>query len=477
MTEEQLKFKDANAYLGEKPVGKLLLKFSIPCVLAMLVSALYNIVDQIFIGQGVGYLGNAATNVVYPFTVVALALALIIGDGCAALLSLSLGRGDHETAHKSIGNGLFLTILIAVLLTAIGFIWEDEILTLFGVTEACYDYAEQYMTVILIGIPFYMFTSSMNGAIRADGSPRYSMIATTIGAVINLVLDPIAIFALNMGVQGAAIATIIGQFVTCIITAFYFRKTKSFKFHKSSFRLNGSIVKTISQLGISSFIIQIAIVIVMAVANNLIVTYGPESVYGADIPLSVIGIVMKVFAIVIAFAVGIAVGGQPIAGYNYGAKKYKRVFETYRCIIIANVVVGGIALLLFECCPQIIVSIFGSESDIYNEYAYMCFRIYLGGILLCCIQKASSIFLQSIGKPVKSTILSLARDVIFFVPGLLILAPISGVTGMLWAAPISDVLSLITTIVLISIEFRTIKRKEEELSEFINEEPLTDNLF
>lgn len=450
--------KDANSFLKTEPIGKLLLKFSVPCVMSMLVSALYNIVDQIFIGQGVGYLGNAATTVVYPFTVIALAIALLIGDGCASLFSLSLGKGDKEAAHRSVGNCIGLLVMISLLLTLLGFLFEEQILGLFGVTEACHDYARQYMDIILMGIPFYMITSGLNGAIRADGSPAYAMIATVLGAVINLILDPIAIFGLGMGVRGAAIATIIGQIVTCLMSALYFRKTKAFRLNKSSFIPNGGIIRKICALGVSSFIIQLAIVIVMAVANNLIAVYGPSSEYGADIPLSVIGIVMKVFAIVIAFAVGIAVGGQPIVGYNYGAKDYGRVFKTYKLIVIANVVIGGISMLLFEFCPQAITAIFGSESELYNQYAYLCFRVFLGGILLTCVQKASSIFLQSIGKPVKSTILSLSRDVLFFVPGLLILAPMGGVSTMLWAAPLADVLAFILTVILISAEYKSVKK-------------------
>ena len=458
METQAIEEKSTNEYLANMPVKKMLKKFSIPCVLSMLVSALYNIVDQIFIGQGVGYLGNAATNVVYPFTVIALAIALMIGDGCAAYFSLSMGRGDEKAATKSIGNGIVLTLIASVIITVIGFAFEDWFLRLFGVTDNCYQYAWDYMTVILMGMPFYMFTSAMNGAIRADGSPKYSMIAMALGAIINLILDPVAIFILDWGVTGAAIATIIGQIATAIVTALYFRKTKTFKLNRESFKLNLKICKKINEIGISSFIIQIAIVIVMAVANNMIVKYGPSSIYGAEIPLSVVGIVMKVFAIVISFSVGIAVGGQPIIGYNYGAKNYKRVFDTFKLIIIANAIGGIIAMLIFELFPQVIIDLFGSESELYNEYARLCFRIFLSGIILCCIQKASSIFLQSIGKSVKSTILSLSRDVIFFVPALLILAPNVGVTGMLWSALIADVLSFILTIVLIATEYKGIKR-------------------
>lgn len=461
MTETK---QNANVYLATESIGKLLVKFSIPCVLSMLVSALYNIVDQIFIGQSVGYLGNAATNIVYPFTVIALALALFIGDGSAALLSLSLGSKDEKTSHKCIGNGILMTVVIGIFLTLVGFLFTDSILKLFGVTQTSYEYAWDYMRIILLGIPFYVFTSGMNAAIRADGAPSYSMFATVLGAVINLILDPVAIFILHMGVKGAAIATIIGQIASCIMTILYFKNPKSFRFHKESFYIDRKIMKKVCQLGISSFITQIAIVIIISVANNMIVIYGAFSKYGADIPLSVIGIVMKVFGIVIAFSVGIAVGGQPIIGYNYGAGNYERVFSTYRLIIFANIVVGAVAIILFELCPQAIVHLFGNESDLYNEYANMCFRIFLSGILLCCIQKATSIFLQSIGKPVKATVLSLSRDVVFLVPGVLILSHYFGVTGMLWSAPIADGISFFLTVLFILLEYKTIHYVGEKVN-------------
>lgn len=454
--------RNPNSYLAAEPIWKLLFKFSVPCVMSMLVSALYNIVDQIFIGQSVGYLGNAATNVVYPFTVMALALALLIGDGSAALLSLSLGGGDHKTSHKCIGNGIVLSVIVGIILMVVGLVFTEPLLRLFGVTEASYGYAWEYMRIILLGIPFYIFSSGMNGAIRADGAPAYSMIATVIGAVLNLILDPIAIFVFDMGVQGAAIATVVGQVVSCIMTVLYFRRPKTFQFQKGSFRISGRTSKRICQLGISSFINQIAIVLLIGVVNNMVVIYGPQSPYGADIPLSAVGIVMKVFGIVIAFSIGISVGGQPIIGYNYGAKNYKRVFETYKLVIIANVAVGAISMLLFQLCPQVIVGIFGNESALYNEYAILCFRIYLSGILLCCVQKASSIFLQSIGKPIQSTLLSLSREVILQLPGVILLASIYGVTGMLWSAPIADVIATALTILLISMEYKALHRKEEK---------------
>ena len=440
--------------LGEEKIGKLLLKYSVPCILSLLVSALYNIVDQIFIGQGVGYLGNAATNVVYPVTVIALGFSLLIGDGCAAKYSLSLGEGDHETGKHAIGNSIAAITVIGVIISIVGFIHTDQILRFFGATDNCIGLAGDYMRVILLGIPFYMFTSGMNAVIRADGSPAYSMISMVIGCVINLILDPVSIFILHMGVTGAAAATVIGQAVSCIFTIVYFFHPKSFRLDKSSWIPDLKLLGKVALFGISSFITQISIVVVCAVTNNIMVRYGTASEFGADIPLSVIGIVMKVFSIIVSIVVGIAVGGQPIAGYNYGAGKYERVMKTYKLVATASAIVGAVAMFLFEVFPKEIISIFGSEGETYTRFAVLCFRIYLGGILLGSIQKSSCIFLQSIGKPIKATLLSLSRDIFFLIPAVIILPIHYGIVGALWSAPLADILSMILTVILISIEYK-----------------------
>lgn len=446
--------------LGSEKISKLLLKFSIPCILSLLVSALYNIVDQIFIGQGVGYLGNAATNVVYPLTVIALSLALLVGDGCASTLSLSLGKGDTKTAHKSVGNTIVLTIAMGIILMALGFIFQEQLLKMFGVTENSYSYAKDYMNFILLGFPFYMFSSSLNAAIRADGSPKYSMIATVIGAIINIILDPIAIYVFHAGVVGAAIATIIGQIVSALITAYYFKNAKSFKLIRESFKVDFKLAARMCSLGISSFITQISIVVVIGFMNNTLVQFGALSKYGADIPLSVMGIVMKVFGIVVSIIVGIAVGGQPIIGYNYGAKNYKRVRETYTYVIKAALVVGVISMLLFEFFPQYIIALFGNESALYNEFATLCFRIFLGGIVLSSVIKASAIFLQAMGKPIQSLTIAICRDIIFVVPFIIILPRLKDVTTTLWAGPIADVLAFILTVWLVSKELKVLHSQE-----------------
>lgn len=455
-----------NFYLTTAPIKKLLMKFSIPCVLAMLVSALYNIVDQIFIGNSsAGTAGIMATTLVFPFTVVALALAQLIGDGCATLFSISLGAKDEKTSNKSVGNAIIAVIVSSIALVAIGFIFMKPILGVLGVNgynERCKLFTEQYYTIILCGTPFYMFASAMASTIRASGAPGYSMISTVVGAIINLIFDPILIFGFNLGVEGAAIATIAGQIVSALLCAIYFRKPKLMKLTKESFRFDIKILGKLLKLGISSFITQVSIAIITIVANNVVGTIGGENATDAG---GALGIVFKIFAIVLAFSLGVAVGGQPIIGFNYGAKKYKRVLETYKLIIIANIIIGAISMLLFEFAPSFIVSLFGGHAnnlEFYREYACLSFRIYLGGILLCCIQKASCIFLQSIDKPYKAMTLSLMRDVILLVPGVCIFGLCGNLYTMLWAGPVSDIGAFIVTVIFATIECRKISKLAKE---------------
>lgn len=455
-----------NFYLVSTPIKKLLLKFSIPCILAMLVSALYNIVDQIFIGNSnAGTAGIMATTLIFPFTVVALALAGLVGDGCASLFSISLGSKDHETSNKCVGNSIILVCVFGIILTGLGFIFMNSILSILGTNGynlECQIFAKQYLTIILIGLPFYMFTSAMASIIRADGAPVYSMVATIMGALINLILDPILIFKFKMGVYGAAISTIAGQIISALVCAIYFRKTKLIKLSKDSFRIDFRVIKKVLKLGISSFITQASITIITITSNNVVGTIGGINATDAG---GALGIVFKIFAIVLAFSLGVAVGGQPIIGYNYGAKKYERVLETYKLIIISNIIIGIIATLLFEFAPSLIVGMFGGHAndlEFYRSFAVLSFRIYLGGILLCCIQKASCIFLQSIDKPYKAMLLSLMRDVIILVPGVCLLGLCGDLYTMLWAGPISDIGAFIVTIILVSIECKKISKLESE---------------
>lgn len=455
--------------LGNENIPKLIKKFAIPCVISMIVAALYNIVDQIFIGWSeAGAFGNAATNIVYPFTVVSLAFALLVGDGVAALFNLSLGAKDKEKANKSIGNGLIMLIIISIVLTIIGLIFNKQILNIFGGNAnevECYNYAKDYLRIICYGLPFYIIGQGLNASIRSDGSPKYAMFATVIGAISNIILDPIFIFVFKMSVKGAAIATIIGQILTFLVSIYYLKKSKQFKITKESIKLDKGICKQSISLGLASLITQLAIVIIIAVANNLVGKYGYETLassgvaYGVVTPLAVIGICMKVFGIVVSIVIGVSLGGMPIIGYNMGAGNIKRVKETIKYILITNLIIGLIAFFIFELFPSFIINIFGSgNTPEYMEFANYCLRIFLGGIVLTCLIKSMSILLQSMGSSVKSTILSLARDVIFFVPAIILIASIyHSVVIMLWSAIIADILAFITGTILLKSEFNSIE--------------------
>ena len=454
--------------LGNDKISKLIKKFAIPCVISMIVAALYNIVDQIFIGWSkAGAFGNAATNIVYPFTVIALAFALLIGDGAAALFNLSLGAKNEKKSSLSIGNGLMLLIIISIIITILGIVFNEQILNIFGGNKnevECYCYAKDYLRIICYGLPFYIIGQGLNASIRSDGSPKYAMVSTVAGAISNIILDPIFIFVLKMGVKGAATATVIGQILTFLVSVSYLKKSKSFKINKESIKLNKKVCKQLISLGFASLITQLAIVIIIAVANNLVGKYGYVTMsssgasYGVVTPLAVIGICMKVFGIVVSIVIGVSLGGMPIIGYNMGAGNTKRVKETIKYILIINFIVGFIAFILFEFFPDFIINIFGSKNSFeYVQYAKYCLRIFLGGIILTCITKSLSVLLQSMGSSFKSTLLAFARDVIFFVPLIIIIATISNsVVVMLWSAIIADILAFVLGIILLKSELKSI---------------------
>lgn len=455
-----------NKYLGEGKISKLLLKFSIPCILSLLISSLYNIVDQIFIGNSeLGYLGNAATTVVFPITIIAVAFAWCFGDGTAAFLSLSQGRKDTKNVHKAIGNSIVVTIIVSILFVIVGFLFQDKILRLFGASDTSIGLAKDYFVIILSAIPVYMLANVLNPIIRADGSPKFSMASTLVGAIINIILDPVFIFGFKWGIKGAAWATIIGQIVSCIIALVYLTRTKTFKISLDSFKMNFTLFGNVTKLGISTFITQMSIVIISLVCNIMLAKYGAMSKYGADIPIAVIGIAMKVFTIVINIVVGIVLGAQPILGYNYGARKFGRVKETFKIVMISTVIVGLISTFFFEVCPEIIIKLFGTESDLYMEFAVNTFRIFLMFVTFTCSIKVISIFFQSVGEPTKAAIVSLSRDIICFVPLVIFLPSVMGINGALWAAPIADVIGIILSIILVAILFRKIRKNSSNAEE------------
>lgn len=435
-----------------EPIGRLIVKFAVPSVIALLVNSLYNIVDQIFIGWGVGYLGNGATNIVFPITIIALALSMMIGNGGAAYLSLKMGEGEVETAKKGVGNAVTLVTIVSILLAVIFLVWIDPILTLFGATDVLRPFALEYGFIIGAGLPFMMISAAINSMIRADGSPKYAMLSMVIGAIINVILDPVFIFVFQMGVKGAAIATIIGQVASFVVSVLYMPHFKSVQLNKSSFAPCVKVSVNIVIFGLSSFITQFAITIVMALTNNLLAKYGAQSVYGAEIPLTATGIVMKVNQIMIAILLGIATGTQPIIGYNYGAKSYHRVKKALEISLIASEIVSVAAFLIFQFAPMSVVSLFGSEEGLYNEFAVKAFRIFLMLCLLTGFQTIAAVYLQAVGKPVKSAILSLARQIIFFVPTALILPIFLGVEGVLWTGPVADGLAFLLSLAFLLYE-------------------------
>ena len=453
--------ENENQYLGKEKISKILLKFSIPCILSLLISSLYNIVDQIFIGNSnLGYLGNAATSIVFHITIISVAFAWAIGDGSAAFLSLCQGRKDTKNAHIAIGNGILINFIISILFVILGFLFMDNLLFLFGASEVTLPIAREYFTIILIFIPVYMLANGMNAIIRADGSPGFSMTSTLVGAITNIILDPLFIFGFKWGISGAAWATVIGQCFSLIVSIIYFTKTKTFKISWDSFKINLGVFRNVIQLGISTFITQMSIVVISLVCNIMLAKYGALSKYGTDIPIAVIGICMKVFTIVINIVVGIVLGAQPILGYNYGAKQYDRVKETFKLVMTSTVIVGFISMLVFELCPGVVIRMFGTESELYMEFATKTFQIFLFFIIFTCAIKVSSIFFQAVGNPVKASIVSLTRDIVCFVPLVIILPKFMGVEGALYAAPIADMIGIIITLVLLVLFFKKLGQEE-----------------
>ena len=462
--------------LGTEKIGKLIKQFSIPCIISLLVNSLYNIVDQIFIGQGVGYLGNGATNVVFPLTMICLAFALMLGDGASSYLSLKLGEKKKEEAAKGVGNGILVSTIVAVLLCVASLIFLPQLLSLFGCTDNLREYATQYGRIIAIGLPFMMIGTAMNSVIRADGSPRYAMTSMVLGAVLNTILDPIFIFIFKMGVEGAAIATIFSQFVTFILNIWYIKKFKSIEINKESFKIKLNIIKKVATLGVSSFITQMSYVAVMSFENNLLAKYGAESKFGSEIPITVLGIVMKISQILYSVIIGIAAGSQPIFGYNYGAKKFDRVKSALKIVLGSSLIISAIAFILFQTIPDKLISIFGSGDENYMEFACLAFRRYL---LLCIfngIQIPSSIFFQAIGKSVKSAILSLSRQILFLIPAFIILGKIFGIMGLLYAGAVADGLAFVVATTLLVLEMKHLKRGESKSQALIDDTSTNNKL-
>lgn len=463
----------SNQLLGTEHIGKLMQKYAIPCVISLLVGALYNIVDQIFIANAtyLGSYGNAANTVVFPLTVVALAIGVMIGDGCCAFVSISLGQNTLQKAKRSVGNAVVMCIISSLFLTALYLIFANQILAMFGgtINEQTFYHSQQYFFYITLGIPFYMFGQAMNPIIRADGNPKFAMIATLTGALLNIILDPVFIFCFHWGMMGAAVATVAGQIITAVLSIWYLCNMRIIRPERTDFHLSKSICTRILTLGATSFLSQISLVLAMAAINNMIRKYGAlDPIFSieeyAQIPMAVVGIVMKFFQIVISIVVGISAGCIPIVGFNIGAQLTHRVKELLTKLLITEAVVGIIAFVLVEAFPQQLISVFGAanESVYYTDFAIKSFRIYLCMIVLACINKSCFIFLQAMGKAVASTLLSMIREVVFGVGFALLLPLFFGLDGVLYSMPISDLLTFIIAVYLICSTYHQLNMKKSE---------------
>lgn len=454
-----------NIYLETAPVSKLMQQYAVPCIISLLVAALYNIVDQIFIANAsyLGSYGNAANTVVFPLTVIALAIAVMIGDGCCAYVSLNLGKNTPGAAKKSVGNSVVMVIICGIVLAVLYLVFSSPILALFGgtVNAETFRHSKEYFFYITLGIPFYMFGQCMNPVIRSDGNPKFAMLSTLAGAALNLVLDPVFIFILKWGMMGAAVATVMGQILTAALALWYLFHMKKVMPGRTDFILHGASCRNTILLGITSFLSQISLVAAMAAINNMIRKYGAmDIIFGqeqyAQIPMAVVGIVMKFFQIVISIVVGMAAGCIPIVGFNMGAGKNKRVRELFVKLLAAEAVVGAAALVIVECFPKQLIGIFGAgnESVYYTDFAIKAFRVYLCMMVFACVNKASFIFFQSMGKAAESTFLSMVREIVFGVGFALLLPVFLGLDGVLYSMPVSDILTFAIALILITRIYR-----------------------
>lgn len=470
---------EQNLFLEREPLSKLMRRYAVPCVISLLVGALYNIVDQIFIANAsyLGSYGNAANTVVFPLTIIALAIAVMIGDGCSTFVSMSLGSKNPDNAKKSVGSAIVSTIVSSLVLTAVYLLLSTSIVTFFGgtVNDQTFVYAKEYFFWITLGIPFYMFGQGLNPVIRADGDPKFAMIATLAGALTNIVLDPIFIFVLQWGMMGAAVATVIGQIVTTVMTVVYLRDMNTVTLTKEDFKLYPSIMKQYLPLGMTSFLSQISLVASMAAVNSMVQKYSlldpvfHDPAY-TQIPMAVIGIVMKFFQIVISVVVGTAAGCAPIAAYNTGAGKNDRVKQLFGMLLKTEAVVGLIALIIVEFFPRQLIQIFGAahESVYYTDFALKTFRIYLSMIVLACINKAAFIYLQAVGKPFLSTMLSMIREIVLGVVLPVVLPMMFGLSGILYSMPAADALTFVFTVIVIVYIYRSLDQKKEILEPALN---------
>lgn len=453
---------DGENPLGVRPVKRLLFSFSIPAIISCLVNSVYNIVDQIFIGQGVGYLGNAATTIAFPLMTIIMAFATLIGSGGSAYAALRLGEGRKREALLTLNNLLVIAIGLGILLAATGLIFLKPILTLFGATETTMPYAIDYTSIVLMGVPFSVISIALSNMARTDGHPRMSMYGILIGAALNTVLDPIYIFVLDWGVKGAAIATITAQFVSTVVLCYYFLRKGNMRFTRRYMKPVGRVWYKIFSLGISSGITSLVACIMQVVMNNSLVYYGNQTEITGDVALSAMGIVMKIAMILASVCIGFGIGAQPILGFNLGAKKYARVRHTY--LLAVSIATGSILIGWAVCqlAPHLVLSLFGKGNQTFTDFAVRCLRIYLGGIFCAGFQIVSTNYFQATGQPLKASLLSMLRQLILLIPLLLILPLFFGLNGLLYAGPCADIGSAVIVALFILPEMRKLNRRIAE---------------
>ncbi len=444
--------------LAEEKIGRLIARFAVPAIISMLVSSLYNIVDQIFIGQGVGMLGNAATNIAFPVSIICTATALLLGIGSASNYNLEAGAGRNDRAAEIAGNGLAMLVICGVVIGAVVLIFLNPLLHLFGVTKEILPYAQDYTGITAIGIPFLILTTGGNHLIRADRSPTYSMTCMLTGAILNTILDPLFIFVCHWGIKGAAAATVIGQVVSGLMVIYYFSKKRKMDLKRSMFVPKAGYLKMIVSLGMASCINQIAMAIVQITMNNTLRYYGAQSMYGSEIPLACVGVISKVNMVFMAIAIGISQGCQPIWGFNYGAHNYDRVREAYKKAFAICIVLGVVFFGCFQLFPRQIVSIFGSGSEAYFHFAERYFRIFMFVTFLNGIQPMSSGFFTSIGKSKLGIVVSLTRQIIFLLPLILIFPLFMGIDGVMYAGPIADGAAALVAIIFAEREMKALQQ-------------------
>ena len=465
--EESIKIKSSlvdnkKMRFGTESIPKLLVSLAVPAIIANLVNALYNIVDQIFIGQKIGFLGNAATNVAFPLTTICLAIGLMTGVGAATNFNLELGRKRPKRAKSVAGTAVTMLPLGGIILCILINIFLKPMLTAFGATNQIFDYAIEYTRITSLGIPFLLFSIGANPLVRADGNAFYSMLAIVVGSLVNTILDPLFMFGFDMGMDGAAWATVIGQFVSAVMLALYFFRFKSVKFELRDFKIRIREIGILFALGTSPFIFQCSALVIQIVTNNLLKIYGAKSIYGSEIPIAVAGIVMKINVIFIAIVLGLTQGAQPIAGYNYGARKYTRVREILNLTLKVAFVISIVAFAIFQIFPVQIISVFGSGSELYFKYGTKYMRIFLFFIFLNGIQGAITLFLTSIGRAFQGAVLSLVRQIISLLPLLIILPYFMGVDGIMFAFPIADLVAFIVSVIILKKEMKRIPKRDED---------------